>query len=226
MEYTKFEKLAKKIAKVLKDTPRQWDGKKAILAMKKGGSRQWRQMEWIGFYFEFLCEQLLSPGDSTDLVVQDERCSYGSTQFDGFFKIPWDYKSHAMNTSSHTVVLNDREAVEHMIKKHGSVGVIIAIGEVEYNDKKRSFQKWHSKLKGGKSAYEKKRVERGAWSRLRKTNFILKQILFIQINRSLLRRAGSFQKGFRNSDGTPRKEKLSLNLEELRKTDYYFIDFK
>ena len=39
--------------------PKNWDGKKSILEMKEGGSNQWRQMEWIGWYFEYLCQKNL-----------------------------------------------------------------------------------------------------------------------------------------------------------------------
>ena len=43
-----------KIALVAKPLiPKFVDGKEAILEMKNGGSRNWTQMEWIGFWFEF-----------------------------------------------------------------------------------------------------------------------------------------------------------------------------
>lgn len=226
MNYADFEKIAKNLAELLKSVPKEWDGKKAILEMKEGGSRQWRQMEWIGFYFEFLCEKFLSPQDPNPMVIKDERSSYGNTQFDGFFKIPWDYKAHATNTSSHNnVVINDREAIRDAIKDYGVVGVIIAIGDVEYNDKDGNFKKWHGELKGGESDYEKERIKRGAWSRLRKTKFTLKQILFIKIDEKIVEDARPFQAGFRNADGSPRREKVLLNLEELDGNSYYAIDF-
>ncbi len=38
-----------------RNIPEVWDSREAILEMKEAGSRQWRQMEWMGFYFEFLC---------------------------------------------------------------------------------------------------------------------------------------------------------------------------
>ena len=34
-----------------KSVPKYVDGKAAILEMKNGGSRNWRQMEWVGFWF-------------------------------------------------------------------------------------------------------------------------------------------------------------------------------
>ena len=37
--------------------PRTWDGRDSITEMRYAGSLQWKQMEWMGFYFEFLCER-------------------------------------------------------------------------------------------------------------------------------------------------------------------------
>lgn len=29
-----------------------WDGRDSVVEMRDGGFNQWRQMEWIGFYFQ------------------------------------------------------------------------------------------------------------------------------------------------------------------------------
>ena len=51
-----------KIALVAKPLiPKFVDGKEAIMEMKNGGSRNWRQMEWIGFWFEFFVETQIQP---------------------------------------------------------------------------------------------------------------------------------------------------------------------
>jgi hypothetical protein len=94
------------------------------------------------------------------------------------------------------------------------------------NDEQRTFQKWHEALKGGKSKYELERIKRGAWSRLRKTEFNLEQISFIKIDDNVLIKCGSFQRDFRNSNGRPRREKVLLDLEKLDEEIVYFLDFK
>ena len=38
---------------LLNKMPNSVDGKTAILEMRDGGSPNWRQMEWIGFWFEY-----------------------------------------------------------------------------------------------------------------------------------------------------------------------------
>ncbi len=79
-------------------------------------------MEWIGFYFQYLCEKHLAP------TMRIPGPSYGKTEFDGFWRIPWDFKSHAENSSRHTLIVNDKEAIERAIAQYGSVGVIVALG--------------------------------------------------------------------------------------------------
>jgi hypothetical protein len=151
-----FLKESKQIGKILKKIPKRWDGRKSILEMKKADFPHWKQMEWTGFYFQFLCEKHLSN------VMDIPGPRYGNVSFDGFKCIPWDFKAHAMNTSSHQVIVNDSQATANAIKDYRQVGLILAIGKVLYNDEDRTFQKWHEKLKGGKSEYELERIKRGA----------------------------------------------------------------
>ena len=119
----------------------------------------------------------------------------------------------------------DSEATARGIKDYGAVGLILAVGKASYNDENRTFQKWHETLKGGKSKYEIERIKRGAWSRLRKVSFNLKQITFIRIDDATLIKCGSFQENFRNADGRPRRKKVLLNLEKIDKEIIYIIDF-
>ncbi|HPP64560.1 MAG TPA: hypothetical protein PK418_00015 [Candidatus Paceibacterota bacterium] len=218
MKKEKFLNLAKEISSGFKNIPLYWDGRKSILEMKEAGFNQWKQMEWIGFYFQFLCEKFLKS------IMTIPGPKYGNVKFDGFKEVPWDFKAHVINTSSHQIIVNDSEATANAIKDFKCVGLILAMGEVKYNDDKRTFQKWHEKLKGGKSKYELERIKRGAWSRLRKVEFDLKQISFIKIDDTVLVKCGSFQRDFRNSNGRPRREKVLLNLEKLNEEIIYFLD--
>jgi hypothetical protein len=220
MKKDEFLKLAKEISEGFKNIPLVLDGRKSILEMKESGFPHWKQMEWIGWYFQFLCERFLKD------IVEIPGPKFGNVRFDGFLKIPWDFKAHAINKSSHQIIVNDSEATETGIEKFGSVGLILAMGKVEYNDEQRTFQKWHEALKGGKSKYELERIKRGAWSRLRKTEFNLEQISFIKIDDNVLIKCGSFQRDFRNSNGRPRREKVLLDLEKLDEEIVYFLDFK
>jgi hypothetical protein len=187
--------------------------------MKNQDYPHWRQMEWIGFYFQFLCEKFLAG------MFKFQKPTYGRVSFDGLYQIPFDFKAHTINTSSHQIIVNDSEAISLAIKEYGSVGVIIALGKVLYNDEDRSFQQWHEELKGGLSDYTKERIARGAWSRLRKQKFSLSQISIIEITDNTLIKCGSFQEDFRNSDGSPRRKKVLLNLESLDEEIIHFIEY-
>ncbi len=218
---TNFLDASKEIGAALKNRiAKRWEGRRSILEMKDAGFPHWRQMEWIGFYFQFLCEHYLTG------MVQIPGPKYGKVGFDGFRDVPWDFKAHAMNTSSHEIIVNDSSAIASAIQEYGMVGLILALGKVEYNDEdRRMFQKWHDALKGGKSKYVRERIKRGAWSRLRKVSFDLQQISFIKITDATLVKCGSFQTGFRNAGGAPRRPKVLIDLEMIDQELVHVLDF-
>ena len=72
---------------------------------------------------------------------------FDQVNFDLKGEINWDLKAKAIKSDDHKVILNDREAMEASIARHGYHGEVIALCDVEYNDINRSFQKWHSELK-------------------------------------------------------------------------------
>ncbi|MDE1818891.1 MAG: hypothetical protein KGI19_09860 [Thaumarchaeota archaeon] len=207
------------IANRLKTIPVFWDGKKSILEMKQNGFNQWKQMEWIGWYFEYLCSIKLN-----DIMQIPHGKKYGNVKFDGFYNFPWDFKSHAKE-SGNKIIVNDEEAIHAAIEDFGLVGLILAHGNVSYDDEKRAFQSWHKEIKGGESDYEIKRKERGAKSRLRKVSFTLQNIMLIKITEDTLKKTSSFQNNFRNSDGSPRRKKILLDITELKNDQVHFITF-
>lgn len=202
------------LAILLAEMPAEWEGRRAILEMKNAVYPHWKQMEWIGFYFQFLCDTKLSS------IMEIPGPKYGRVEFDGFSEIPWDFKVHptknAKGQENKSVIVNDRLATAQAIKKFGSTGLILAIGEAIYNDQDRSFQIWHQKQKGGLSNYEKERILRKAPSRLRKTAFRLSEVNLILLDNKMVKRLGSFQEGFRNSDGSPRNAKVLLDLDNIK----------
>jgi len=81
--------LYSEIKRCLIAVPTQWDGKDGILEMKETGYPHWRQMEWIGFYFQFLCEKHLKK------LFQFQKPRYDKVSFDGFYKIPFDFNTYS-----------------------------------------------------------------------------------------------------------------------------------
>lgn len=78
----------------------------------------------------------------------------------------------------------------------------------------RTFQTWHSELKGGHSAYEKERRTRTEVSRYRKTRADLAEILFLRLDKVAVTRLSQMKQG-RNSNGAPRPPKYMLDLEDV-----------
>lgn len=214
-----FENLAKKIGLELKNNLNsKWDGKKAILFMKDNGSKHWKQMEWIGFYFEFMCDRILKN------VLDDKKVKYGNVTFDGFLKIPWDYKSHSSNISSKCPT-NGLVEINKAIKEFGCIGLIIADGFAQLEDDNQSFKNWHDTLKGKKSDYVKKGELMGRSSRKRKEAFQLSKIIFMRVNAETIRNQGTFQKGMINADGSLRNEKLLIDMNKANNDILFELEF-
>ncbi len=110
------------------ELPREWLGKDSVLAMREAGDRQWKQMEWWAFYFEFLSRRYLEglftfPGDR-----------YGNVVFDMKRSANWDLKAKAIKSDDHRTILNDKTAIQRSIEAYGVHGIAIALCDVEYND--------------------------------------------------------------------------------------------
>lgn len=218
------KQLLNKTIATLSEMPNEWDARQVIQEWKNiGKEKYWRQMEWIGWRFQELCEQCLKPTQLFDFSGQ----RYGYADFDAFAEIPWDFKAHIRQNphglQTHKVPGTDRRATLQAIKNYGAAGFIVGVGAAVFNDENRSFQRWHQTLKGNLSEYEQERINRDAPSRLRKTAFTLQEIWIIEIDEKLCKNLGTFMKGFRNKDGSPRKAKVMLDLTKIK--PIYKIEF-
>lgn len=213
-----YEKDKVQILNTLNTLPKKWDGRQCILALKER-DYNWRQMEWMGWYFEILCRDLLS---QNDFDIPGKK--YGNIGFDSFRTINWDMKTSAIKSKNHRIILNDKTAIESSVSDYGFHGIIMALVNVEYDNNSRSFQKWHTELKGGLSDYERERISRNAKSRFRKTSADLKQILLLVINQNTLKYLDIHRQG-RNSDGSGRNTKYMLNMQQVSNFEVGRIDF-
>lgn len=202
-----FDLLASTIRRLL---PRYIDGREAILQMKNEGSNNWRQMEWIGFWFEHFVETQIKKS-----LHLSNGPTYGHTTFDIQRNFIWDLKAHP--TDKKSLILNDKIAIYNCLFDHSGLGFIVLNGHAEYDDESQSFKKWHDKLKGEISSYEKNRIARGARSRKRKISFKPENLDGIWLdNQSRIEELlnigllDEFQKDMRNSDGKPRDEKIMV----------------
>ena len=194
--------------------PKAIHGVSAVETMRREGSRNWKQMEWIGFWFEHLVEKkiITSVGGKTGP-------RYGKTVFDLQRKHVWDLKVHL--DGSDWLILNDREAVSFCIENNSGIGYLIVEGSAQFDDD-GTFKKWHDEQKGVQSPYEFQRIKRGAPSRRRKKVFFPKRLVSLWIpTLSDLAKGDEdgwlkgFQKGMRNSNGTLRREKFQIKVNEV-----------
>lgn len=189
---------------------RYWDGRAVVTEMRDRRSRNWKQTEWPGWYFEELAVSVLTAVDNGFVPAE---CRYGSSTIDLFQLIPWDLKAHAAGERGE-IPANSTEAIDGAIEDYGYIGFIILEGE-PIRDDDGAFREWHESLKGSRSKYSLEREARGAAPRARKKAFIPQRIRVIVIDARARDRLASFQKGMRNSDGSPRTEKKSIRVSSL-----------
>mgnify|MGYP001415959703 FL=1 len=212
-----FKELCNIICPIIKKMPMYWDGKKSILEMKENNGRHWKQMEWIGWYFEYWCNRNLK-----GVMEMPYSKKYGNVSFDGYLKIPWDFKVH-VTQSGDKIIVNDLQAIKKAIKDFGCVGLIIVTGPVVY-DESQEFKKWHDEQKGKITDYVLKNIERGAPSRRRKVSMKISKISFVKLDDDCLKKYSSIHNQGRNSDGKPREPKVLLDLTKIGKHIVYVID--
>jgi len=196
--------------------PATLDGKEAILQMRAEGSPNWRQMEWIGFWFEHIVEQHVRPalGGRSGPTI-------GRVTFDLQIEKIWDLKVHPDEAGSRAI-LNDQEAMHLAVKDFRGIGFIMVSGSATYDSGDGSFKAWHDTLKGGQSAYEENRIKRGAPSRRRKIAFSPTGASAIWFPSEVALADGTregwlkeFQRGMRNSNGVPRRPKYQIDLAKI-----------
>ena len=131
-----YEEVISLFDQLIKVIPRFVDGKKAILEMKDDGGRNWRQMEWIGFWFEFFLEKNLIP-----VLGGTRGPTFGTTQFDFKKKFVWDLKAHP--SGANNLILNDQNAIKNCVESEKGLGFII-----EAVNPNHTFDLPRAKLKG------------------------------------------------------------------------------
>ena len=202
---------AEKLRLASQSMPKVWDGRESILEMRDTGFEYWRQVEWIDFYFKFLCQKHF--GSIIDIPGR----KYSNTEFDAFREISWDFKVDSIDSSPYSVTANDAETIADTLNSYGYYGIILATGDMEFDNKETSFKKWHDELREKVSKYDTYKINSGIMSGTRKTAFTLEEIHFICFNNETLHQCcGLFQDDFGEADSDRAKQKeVRIDIGEI-----------
>lgn len=209
-----------------------WDGRSTIEAMREGDSRNWRQTEWQGFWFEELAFAALNNDLPMDRSSAAQR-RFGNVTFDFAHGWVWDLKCHTRDrighpslkrsTGSASMWLNDERAIRDCVEQQG-LGFVVLHGDA-YFDETGAFDAWHRVVTSGRS---NTRSNSGR-SRARKMAFspmFLDAYWFEdkdELERALLARALTEQRQGRQqvregqSTGAPRATKLGLSPQRAQR---------
>lgn len=179
-----------------------WEGRACVEMMREAEYRNWRQTEWIGWFFEFLGIPALinAFGGGPRRVL--------NTSFDYALRSTWDLKAHSTGRED-GAILNDLDAVSACLDEHGGLGFIVLSGEPDYSNG-IAFDLWHRAQRGAPPASPKSRALKSGFTPLRLEAFYLR-------DRDALAAAtarGEFTTMIqgRQPDGSPRKPKLKVNF--------------
>jgi hypothetical protein len=195
------------------------NGKDIVKKMQQYGSTNWRQSEWPGFYLEEVSRTKL-----IETIGGSKGRKYGNVEMDYQREFIWDIKTHStidknMKNISECI-LNDSEAIEGVQNDFGAAGFIIYFLRPDW-DLDGEFKNWHNKEKGEISKYSIERVARNAPSRIRKKGGKIVGLKVIMLTKKDIengKRDGwikGFQNGMRNSNGSPRRSKVSVVIDKI-----------
>lgn len=120
------------------DRPARWDGRACIEEMRDAEYSQWRQLEWQGFYFEFIGIPALID------AFGGGPARHGATVFDYSRTIPWDLKAHSIGSGS-TTLLNDLASIRGRLAE-GPLGFIVLSGDADLDAPPGPFTDWHREV--------------------------------------------------------------------------------
>ncbi|NLT48612.1 MAG: hypothetical protein GXX92_09390 [Clostridiales bacterium] len=184
-----------------------WLGTDAYREMYDAQYRNWKQAEWIGFYFEFLFENFLDENPKYNTVFYRDFPGKGKKkgEIDLDVYIPGldmfgDLKSHN-RVNAKGIITNDYNTLSNVLKRSldESIYFIIACGDATKDkDYGHVTSRFYSNLKGCKHLSYADRM---------KYSFSLKEYLVLDLNKDNHKYAKVFKQG-KNSNGNPRAPKL------------------
>lgn len=179
-----------------------WDGRTCVETMRSSEYRNWRQTEWVGWYFEYLGVPALVDafGGGPRKVL--------NTSFDYSLRSTWDLKAHGTG-KERGAILNDLDAIDACLLEGTGLGFIVLTGDSDFTDS-ASFDTWHREQRGASERHERSRALKSGFTPRRLDAFHLADADALDAAKA----SGEYttwQPG-RQQSGAPRKPKLKINF--------------
>lgn len=193
--------------------PKEWVGIDCYQQMLEANWEDRRQTEWAGFYHEYRLSKFLDENpEFKHTVIFQKNKTKDSIDLDLYYPEMKTYGDLKAHTVGDTIIGNSYETLEKAIKIGPLYYVICehtTIKDIEFQY--RTLLYWHNfireeKLRSHDPMSQKNRM---------KGQVNLVDFLIVQIDQFNMDRLSSFQKGFMNSDGNPRKEKFTINKKDI-----------
>ena len=208
-----FDTLDKFFASVTKE----WFGMEAYADMISNNYRNKFQPEWPGFYLEYKLEEYLNRNSKENTITFYQNRKKGEVDLDlrfpqmGFYG---DLKAHSINNSG--IQGNDYDTIMKLLETQ-SIYYIVANHETE-KDSDHDFEvtKYWNKLQNKNDLM--------SYSKKMKYSVKLKSYYILELNKYNKKYIDVFHQG-KNSDGSPRNPKISINIKNLNNFLVHIIEF-
>lgn len=195
------------------NVPKEWSGIECYRQMLEAKWEDRRQTEWAGFYHEYRFAKFLEEHpECKQTVLFQKNKTKDSIDLDLYYPEMNAYGDLKAHTIGDTIIGNSYETLEKAIQIGPLYYVICehtTIKDIEFQY--RTLMYWHNyireeNLRSHDPMNQKNRM---------KGQVNLVDFLIVQIDQFNMGHLSSFQKGFVNSNGKPRKEKFTINKKDI-----------
>lgn len=197
--------------------PQKWNGIDCYKEMIEADFHRKFQPEWPGAYLEYLFENYLTKFPNGPIQKHSGH-SQSALDFDLYLpelETYGDLKCHTIGVGA--IPGNDYESVMAVLQDGALYYVVLE------HDTIKDSEMDYVTTKFWNTAQEKKNLM--SYYKRMKGAVILKDYRILEINSLNAKYLGSFQKGFVNSDGKPRKEKIQIGKSDVDNFSEYVYEF-
>ncbi len=168
-----------------------------------------RESEWPGFYFEYRLEEFLDKHPDLKTFVQyKQNKSKDGIDLDLYFPFINSYGDLKCHSTNSTAILGNKYSTIHKVIQKSSIFYIV----LEHDTVKDSAMNFITTHHWNQLLNKENLM---SYSKRMKGIVYLKSYLILEINKYNARYLSEFQKGFKNSNGIARDEKISIKKKDI-----------